>query len=619
MNQVPQSGVAESDTGSDALKTPLPAVSAGFQSCLDKAEEHAAHASLLDILNRRRIQTVFQPIYNLHSGEVFAYEALSRVVGPSPFQNPEALFRAASRFGRTPQLEELCLRTALDSALRQGIDQLICLNICPSLLLQDRNPQRLSPLLEELHAVREKIVLELTERFFIRNDSLFVENVRFYQDQGFRIAIDDLGCGFTGLKMLAQMEPAMVKMDRFLVSDIQESTQKRMLLESLVSFCHKISAMVVAEGIETEAELDVLLDLRVDFGQGYLLGRPEAGRQTCPDVVRSRIMGRGTLLAGERYPDNHLGSLAEPVEPAVGSDCVSKLVERFESNGDLSAIPVVQGDRPVGIVHRVNLFQMLGRRYGYSLHMNKPVQTVMEPALILEWNTLLDDVSRTVLRREEQNVYDAMIVVRGGVYVGIVKVFRILEAITEQKLKMALQANPLTGLPGNNLIKEEITGRLARNEIFAVLYFDLDHFKPFNDCFGFDHGDRVIRFLGNFLRERLKRWDQRAFIGHVGGDDFVAVCRAQGVERFCRQFLVEFEGEIASLHDPATVQRGYYTGLDRHGNLQEFPLLTLSIAILTNQHRVFSSYGHLVSVASEVKKKAKQIPGNSFYTDQRCS
>jgi diguanylate cyclase (GGDEF)-like protein len=592
---------------------------------LDKAsheqegENNNEQADLLDILENGRIKTLFQPIFNLLAGDVYAYEALSRVTGPSPFYDPEVLFMKAKIYGLDEGLETLCIRTAIETASRLELDRIVTLNICPSMLYRHgKEPRDISPVIKELYDLRQGVILELTERHLIADDSDFTENLRFLQATGYRIAIDDLGCGFAGLRMLSQIEPAIVKVDRFLISDVRRSTQKRMLLESIVSFCHKINALVVAEGIETEGDLRVLMDLKVDLGQGYLLGRPEERIQECPSNVMAIISSYGNnMTAKAGYQCNDLGSLAQFVEPVQSADLVETLVERFEGNRELMVIPVVDGHKPVGIVNKHNLFHVLGQRFGRSLHMRKEAGTIMETVLIIDSGTTLDDVSRTILKRDESQIYDAVVVLHAGVYAGIVKVYRILEAITEQKLSMALQANPLTGLPGNNLIKEEISSRLSGNRIFAVLYFDLDNFKPFNDCFGFEQGDMVIGFLGGFLQERLKQWDPMSFLGHIGGDDFVGVSRVNGVEGFCEALLDDFQRGIRSFHDAESMQRGYYLSADRQGNHVRFDLLSLSIAVVSTGNRAFSSYSHLVSVASEVKKKAKQIRGNSVYIDKR--
>jgi diguanylate cyclase (GGDEF)-like protein len=565
--------------------------------------------ALRNIIGNGRIKTVFQPIFHLQTGEVYGYEALSRILGDSPFAGPDGLFQAALRFKLTPDLEMLCSSKALSRATELGMETILSLNICPSILrFPDDDGGEIAFPMKELYEVRDRVVLELTERFYIRNNELFTKTVDYYRRQGFKIAIDDLGSGYAGLKMLAQIEPSMVKIDRFLISNIHQSTKKMMLLEAIVCFCHKINALVVAEGIETKDELEAVRALKVDLAQGYYLARPS-------EELYHREDKASFLTAPPQYRDssgnsgNLVGSLVQFIDPVESDTSISEVVERFKNDNELSALPVLNHRTPVGVIHKAKLFYQLGQRFGYDLFFRKPTRSIMENALVFEFSTPLEDVSRRVLARDENSVYDDVIVVRNGAYLGIVKIYHILERITEQKINLAMEANPLTALPGNNLIKEEILNRLNTNQVFAVMYFDLDNFKPFNDSFGFEEGDRVIRFLGSLLKESLTQWDPRGFVGHVGGDDFVSVCRSSGIESLCESVIERFDHEVRRFHGEEAARLGYYRSYDRKGNLQTFPLLSVSIGVVTTSARKFSSYGHLVSVASEVKKKAKSIQG----------
>jgi EAL domain-containing protein (putative c-di-GMP-specific phosphodiesterase class I) len=210
------------------------------------------YAELLDILRRKRVTTVFQPIFELRTGEVYAYECLTRITGGSRFSGPEPLFEAANRFSLIAELEALCRSCAIETARQQGISGRLTLNVSPALFQED-DPQNVCSLSRDkaLFALRDRVVLELTEKCAIHDVECFKNTLNRYKKEGFQIAIDDLGAGFAGLKMLAELEPGIVKIDRFLISRIASSTKKRMLVESLVSFCHKINAQVVAEGIET--------------------------------------------------------------------------------------------------------------------------------------------------------------------------------------------------------------------------------------------------------------------------------------------------------------------------------------------------------------------------------
>ncbi len=239
------------------------------------------------------------------------------------------------------------------------------------------------------------------------------------------------------------------------------------------------------------------------------------------------------------------------------------------------------------------------------------------PPLIFEADTPIETASRLVTARDEESIYDAVVVTKNGAYMGLVKVHHLLERITEQKLQMAVQANPLTGLPGNNLIRQEISERLHQGALFAVGYVDVDHFKPFNDRFGFDQGDAVIRLLGKLLKDTVTRWDPQGFVGHIGGDDFVFVVKENAVEELCRTLLERFQAETSGLYEPRVLENGFYEAHDRTGTLRRYPLLSLSIAVITNRERRFTSCAHVASVASEVKTAVKKMPGSAFLVDRR--
>lgn len=578
----------------------------------------AEHKALLDIVSKKRITTVFQPIFDLNRGVVYGYEALSRVSGRSPFDGPEDLFAAARSCGITPRLERLCHETAIKSSQTAGIEGLLCLNVCPSILQPESAFLPDSAfVLDYLYSQRERLVLELTEKFCITNNAGFKAAVDMHRRQGFRIGVDDLGSGYAGLRILSELDPVIVKVDRSLIAKIELSTRKQLLLSCLVNFCHRINALVVAEGIETMEELRCVMSIKADLAQGYFLAPPQEKPQDCDYRIKELVRDQARKVIVDWQAQNHVGSLAQYVEPVAAGEPVQVVSRRFNHECPSCAIPVLDGTRPVGIIHKDRLFYQLGQRFGYDLFSKKPVSEIMDKALVFEAATPLEEVTRQILLREESAVYDAVVVVLNGSYLGLVKVHSILDNMTRQKIANAMQANPLTGLPGNNLIKEEISSRLAAKEIFAVLYFDLDNFKPFNDNFGFGSGDNVIRCLGNLVRDRVLEWDTKAFVGHVGGDDFVAVCAFHNVEELCRQIVARFDREALGFHDQDTRTKGFYESRDRLGNVQRFSLLSLSIAVVSTVSRSFESYAHLTSVATEVKKKAKSIAGSSYFIDRR--
>lgn len=561
-----------------------------------------------------------QPIFDLNTGRVVAYEALCRVMKGGKIQTPMELFEAAEHLQLLQKLELLCQRKAIEKFQKLNLSVPVCINLSPSILSQGRIESFQELFCDEVLNTSAAVIFEITERKNLDQFSRLSELIEWLRAKGFRIALDDLGAGFAGLKSLLELEPTIVKVDRHLISGLHLSSKKQLLCNAIVNFCRKVGITVVAEGVENLEELQMVSDIRFDWVQGYYVGYPELDPGI---IVRGSNEKIRSLRSSHRSYDlactgHLLGCLTTYIPPVEVHTLVKNVEQRFQKEESLTVIPVLEAGKPLGIIKKTDLFFLLGRRYGYALYADKPVSLVMSEVSIFEEDTPVEYVSQKVTARDEKSIYDAVVVTRNGTYVGIVKIHQILEHITEQNLLCASQSNPLTGLPGNNLINEEISRRLKQGILFAVGYVDLDHFKPFNDRFGFEKGDQVIRFLGQLLKEHVLSWDSNGFVGHIGGDDFVFVVRYSGVDKLCERILHDFEAKIGQFHEPQCVQLGYYESVDRQGQVRSFPLLSLSIAVVTNKERLFQSYGHLASVATEVKSVVKRIPGNSYFVDRRA-
>lgn len=241
------------------------------QSAALATERHTVE----EIIRDEAIFAVFQPIYSLRDGSLHGYESLSRVQPPATDLNIESLFNSASRNGLSLALEMLCRKKALQRLKEVGLQGEIFLNVCPALLLTEKHkPGFTADLLDMLAIDRSRVVFELTERTLISDYALFQRGIAHYRSQGYRIAIDDLGEGYAGLRMLSQVVPDYVKLARFLVKEIDGSPARQALAEALVCFSKKIGAAVIAEGIERPEELSYFRSIGTDLAQGYLLGRP---------------------------------------------------------------------------------------------------------------------------------------------------------------------------------------------------------------------------------------------------------------------------------------------------------------------------------------------------------
>ncbi|HSM02653.1 MAG TPA: response regulator [Acidimicrobiia bacterium] len=188
-----------------------------------------------------------------------------------------------------------------------------------------------------------------------------------------------------------------------------------------------------------------------------------------------------------------------------------------------------------------------------------------------------------------------------------------------RRSKAMRDLSPLTGLPGNFRIAEELERRVTGGAPVAVVHGDLDNFKAFNDHYGFMRGDNVIKFTANTLVEAaLEVGDPTCFIGHVGGDDFIMVMDPTSVEQFCKAVVERFDDGILDFYDAHDALRGYVEVIDRRGERHAFPIVAISLGVATNARRTFTSEWEASAIASEMKEHAKGEAGSSFRIDRRA-
>ena len=182
----------------------------------------------------------------------------------------------------------------------------------------------------------------------------------------------------------------------------------------------------------------------------------------------------------------------------------------------------------------------------------------------------------------------------------------------------ALDANPLTKLPGNVSILEELQSRLNHGKPFAVCYLDLDNFKAFNDTYGFERGDEVIKAVARLLLMTLRELGTAEdFIGHIGGDDFVLVTSPASAEKICAQITSEISRMAPRFYDEADRKKGFIEAEDRDRHIRRFPFLTISIAVVTNVHRPLKHVAEIAQIGAELKEWVKNQGGSRFVIDRR--
>lgn len=232
---------------------------------------------LLEILARRQLSALFQPIVDLQSGAIIAYEGLIRGPSDSPLHAPLQLFKVARACGLSVEVEHLCRRVVLERYAELQLPGKLFLNVSPDMLLQrDARHGETLGTIQQLGIAPEQVIIELTENQPTYDYAAMREAVRHYRAMGFQIAIDDLGEGFASLRLWSELRPEFVKIDMHFIQGIHQDPVKLQFVRSIQGIAETSATRVIAEGIETRDELLALVELGVAFGQGYHLGRPHA-------------------------------------------------------------------------------------------------------------------------------------------------------------------------------------------------------------------------------------------------------------------------------------------------------------------------------------------------------
>lgn len=574
-----------------------------------------------EILNQAQLKVVYQPIASLRTGSILGWEALTRGPGDSYFQSPDIIFSFAEEVGLLFPLEKICRQMAVKNIGDLGRDQKIFLNIHPR-TISDPNFVRgeTLKLIREVGLKPSNIVFEITERHSIKDFSFFNKTLEHYRNQGFMVAVDDAGAGFSCLQSIAEIRPDFIKIDMFLVREVNLNSVKKCLLETFVTFAEKIGASIIAEGIESEEEMRALSDIGVHYGQGYFLARPvfpKAGLDEYALVKVIQSASNGLRAWRHAFP---VGAITENAV-CVGKNTICREVKKILDNNELiSGVVVAEEEKPVGLVMRHHLDRYLGMQYGVPLYFERPIALLMDSSpLIVEENTQIEVVAQVAMNRDKLKLYDYIVVTKEQLLKGIVSVQTLLDTMTKIRLEMARGANPLTGLPGNIAIEQEMAKRARENKICTIIYLDLDYFKPYNDKYGFERGDRVILFTARLLDSVLKKYGTADdFLGHIGGDDFVIITAPEKAELLCKKIAKYIDRFVPGFYDPEDRLAGKIDGYDRSGQATLFPLISMSMAIVDcNGSDCLINQKKISEKAVQLKRYAKSLPGSVFVRDRR--
>ncbi|MFC4099715.1 GGDEF domain-containing protein [Paenibacillus xanthanilyticus] len=351
--------------------------------------------------------------------------------------------------------------------------------------------------------------------------------------------------------------------------------------------------------------------------ESMIYGALKEALSAASEPLRQPVRGRndeqdepadaGQAPVGDAF---QIGALAKQIPVFDVKTRVSEVGKLFEMNERLQGAVIVAGQRPVGLIMKEKLHQLLAGPFGIALYWNRPIEKIMDDhPLIVDAESSVESVSQLATARDHAKLYDVVVITRDDRLLGAASIRSILECMTNLRTEEARTSNPLTGLPGNASIVREMQRRIAAGRPFAVLYADMDYFKWFNDRFGFSQGDALIRYCASVLQEETRQAAPNgSFVGHIGGDDFIVIADAGQGETLCRSVLSRFDDGVVSFYGGAD----NLAVSDRSGNRVDQEGVSLSVSLVRWDGDRPVTPENLSQAAARLKKRAKSMRGSSY-------
>lgn len=570
------------------------------------------------------LDIAFQPIADIHTGEIFGVEALLRGTDTLGYETIFSFFDSLYEDG---------VLYTFDVRLREKVVQKFCTiseyknlklfyNIDNRLLeMSDFSKGNTSHILRRHGLDHKAMVFELSERNEIADSPNLTRLMRHYEHEGFCVAIDDFGVGQSGYKLLYHCTPNLIKIDRFFLTNIDKDAKKKLLVRHIVQLATLMGCRVIAEGVENEQELLVCKEVGCHMVQGYFVQRPTLD---CAQILLKYPHITGDFLMDKRSKSdrNIILKRLEHLDPIVIGESMESLLDQLKQDEELFLVPVVDAQHhPMGIIHEHRLKSVVYSPYGRSLIQNRSsnlsvLETYIEPIPVVDLTMPLETIIELLSLSENA---PGVLVVESSKYIGYLSARVMIEVIHERNLIRARDENPLTRLPGNFMINDFIAHTFEMKHDAVLCYFDFDHFKPYNDYYGFRNGDRVILLFADLMHKVVS---QEYFKGHIGGDDFflgAALDETRTFEDICTEIeglIRKFGEDVREFYDAKDRERGCIIAEDREGTQREFKLLGVSsVVIRVGNASTINSAEQLHRVFATEKKAAKKAPNHLSIID----
>lgn len=567
------------------------------------------------VLKGKHLSALFQPVINLESRSIYGYEGLIRGPGASPLNSPQLLFETAAKSNLLIELDFLCRKTIISQFASLNLPGCLFINVDPLTITSDKSRAGETVKFAGKGGLDiSKIIIEISESRPIYNAAIMGKAVRHYRSMGFRVALDDLGAGYAGLKLWSEIKPDIVKIDRHFIQHVNNDKVKQKFIKTILNTATALGITVITEGVETAQEYATLRKLGIVMTQGYYFSRAEV----IPPVKIPNILFRKKQ---KRSSDEHSPAVEVIIQPIISvqaSATVMTVGKTFTKTTGLETIAVIYKDEVIGMVIKKNFMNIYAILYGKELYGKDPITRHMNRNIIIIDKSMSIEEASYRLTTSIESYTEEFILTDKGKLAGKAMMIDLLHHITKIKIRRARHANPLTGMPGNVPIQKKMQQCLDERSDFTICYFDLDNFKPFNDVFGFSRGDEVIIFVAKLLKKHIKQKEN--FTGHVGGDDFIAIFRDNNDwQETVKTIIAEFDDRIVKFYGGKLDDNRAISATDRQGNRCSYRKMSLSIGAVVMDKPGRTADINLSAEAAVAKHHAKAVLGSILYIHKPLS
>jgi diguanylate cyclase (GGDEF)-like protein len=346
-----------------------------------------------------------------------------------------------------------------------------------------------------------------------------------------------------------------------------------------------------------------------NFSTGRANGRADAEPRDNESEKASPAKQYGAGVRVSLFPA--IGSLARPGFTFPPNMSVEAVYDALNRDKAIAEFTVVADDTPLGFMTRPMVNELLGGRYGFWLNAKKTIGEIVgnDDFLKVDCRMPIDYATKLAMQRPHERLYNPIVVTDENGYYGVVTIKDLLDAYTKIEVEAAISANPLTKLPGNLIIEGEITRRIFGQAPYCIIYIDVDNFKAYNDAYGFENGDRILKFVADTIRAGASNGE---FVGHIGGDDFIVICDYHDGSEVCKEIIKRFAAGVNSFYRDVDLENGFIVSTNRHGVVDSFPIASLSIAGISNKSAGTLNISAFSKTIAHLKKKCKKQSGNYF-------